>query len=199
MGLEWKKDKGKVEPGGLNHISRRQFLSYATLGLGAIISALIATPLVGSLVSPLVQKKKAEAEWRELGKIEDFKAGKPKIVQWTTAKLEGGVMETAPRAVWVIKKDDDDFTVFNSRCTHLNCAYSWKLKGESHQTAYGSAMPDKDHFFCPCHDGIFDLDGAVLGGPPPRPLDTLPVKIDDGRLFTSYRDFRAGIPEKVEI
>ncbi len=108
-------------------------------------------------------------------------------------------METAPRAVWVVKQDEENFTVFNPRCTHLTCAYSWKLKGEQYKTAYGSAMPDKDHFFCPCHDGIFAISGEVLGGPPPRPLDTLPVEVEKGKLLTIYKDFRAGIGEKIEL
>ncbi len=96
-------------------------------------------------------------------------------------------METAPQAVWVVKQGGENFTVFNPRCTHLTCAYSWKEEG-----------PHKGHFFCPCHDGVFDINGQVLGGPPPRPLDTLPVKVEDGRLFTIYKDFRAGITDKFE-
>jgi Rieske Fe-S protein len=37
----------------------------------------------------------------------------------------------------------------------------------------------------------------VLGGPPPRPLDTLPVKVEDGVLYAEYQDFRLGVPDKV--
>ncbi len=97
-------------------------------------------------------------------------------------------METAPRAVWVVTKDGENFTVFNPRCTHLTCAYNWKEEG-----------PHKGHFFCPCHDAVFDINGEVLGGPPPRPLDTLPAKVEKGRLFTIYKDFRVGIAEKIEL
>ena len=168
-------------------ISRRRFLGYATVGIGAIVSALVATPLIGSLISPILEKKKVETEWAELGKIEDFEVGQPAMVQWVTSRMDGWVMETAPRAVWVIKQDGENFTVFNPRCTHLTCAYSWKEEG-----------PHKGHFFCPCHDGVFDINGQVLGGPPPRPLDILPVKVEDGRLFTIYKDFRAGITDKIE-
>ncbi len=180
-------------------ISRRRFLGYATVGIGAIVAALVATPLIGSLISPILEKKKVETEWVELGKTADFEEGQPTMVQWVTSRMDRWFMETAPRAVWVVKQDRENFTVFNPRCTHLSCSYSWKLKGEPHQTAYGSAMPDKDHFFCPCHDGIFGIDGTVLAGPPPRPLDTLPVKVENGKLFTIYKDFRVGIAEKIEL
>lgn len=206
MSFEWKdksvarrefrpKPKFEGEP-----ISRRKFLGYATVGLATVISALAGIPLIGSFLSPVLQKKKPGAEeWVELGKVENFKVGEPQMVQWTTAKVEGWVMEAAPRAVWVIRKDEENFTVFNPKCTHLNCIVSWRKKGEPHKTAYGSPMPKQDHFFSPCHDGVFDIDGTVLGGPPPRPLDTLPVKIEAGKLYTVYKEFRAGIPKKIEL
>ncbi len=197
MSFEWE-DKSLSKWEG-KPISRRRFLGYVTVGLGAIISGLVALPLIGSLISPILEKEKVATGWVELGKTDDFKVGQPTMVQWVTSRMEGWVMETAPRAVWVVTQDGESFTVFNPRCTHLTCAYSWKLGGEPHQTAYGSPIPDYDHFFCPCHDGIFDINGTVLGGPPPRPLDTLPVKIENGKLFTIYKDFRAGITEKIEL
>ncbi len=127
-------------------------------------------------------------EWVELGKIEDFEVGRPTMVQWVTSRMEGWFMETKPRAVWVVTQDRENFTVFNPRCSHLTCAYSWKEE-----------KPHKGHFFCPCHDAVFDINGEVLSGPPPRPLDTLPMKVEKGRLLTIYKDFRAGVAKKIEI
>jgi menaquinol-cytochrome c reductase iron-sulfur subunit len=46
---------------------------------------------------------------------------------------------------------------------------------------------------------VFDLNGAVLGGPAPRPLDRLPVKIDNGRLYVIYKEFKAGLPKSMEL
>jgi cytochrome b6-f complex iron-sulfur subunit len=40
----------------------------------------------------------------------------------------------------------------------------------------------KGEFLCPCHGGRFSSTGVVLGGPPPRPLENLPVVIDGDRL-----------------
>ena len=59
---------------------------------------------------------------------------------------------------------------------------------------------DKNVFACPCHTGFFDIKtGAVLGGPPPRQLDRLDVRVEDGALFARYQDFRLGVPEKAEV
>ena len=53
----------------------------------------------------------------------------------------------------------------STTCTHLGCTVYWQ--------------PENDRFYCPCHDAVFDLRGAVVTGPPPRPLDTFDVDVDE--------------------
>jgi cytochrome b6-f complex iron-sulfur subunit len=48
-------------------------------------------------------------------------------------------------------------------CTHLGCLVNYD---EFRQL-----------LICPCHNGTYDLDGNVISGPPPRPLERLPFKI----------------------
>jgi len=51
----------------------------------------------------------------------------------------------------------NEFVAFNQKCTHLSCAVI--------------PRPDEGSFFCPCHEGRFDLrTGAAIAGPPKRPL-----------------------------
>ncbi len=51
----------------------------------------------------------------------------------------------------------NEFVAFNQKCTHLSCAVI--------------PRPSEGSFFCPCHDGHFDLrTGAPIAGPPNRPL-----------------------------
>jgi hypothetical protein len=38
----------------------------------------------------------------------------------------------------------------------------------------------------------------VLAGPPPRPLDELEVEVRDASVFVKYKDFRLGVPERIE-
>jgi cytochrome b6-f complex iron-sulfur subunit len=35
-----------------------------------------------------------------------------------------------------------------------------------------------NRFICPCHAGIYDLEGNVLSGPPPKALIKLPVRVE---------------------
>ncbi|NIW25000.1 MAG: Rieske 2Fe-2S domain-containing protein [Gammaproteobacteria bacterium] len=60
---------------------------------------------------------------------------------------------------------------FSGVCTHTGCDVTdWD--------------DETLRFQCPCHDSQFDpADGArVVGGPAPRPLPSLPLKLEDGVL-----------------
>ena len=47
--------------------------------------------------------------------------------------------------------------------------------------------------------GLFEgKTGAVIGGPPPRGLDPLPVKVEEGAVYVQYKAFRIGVPERAE-
>ena len=59
-------------------------------------------------------------------------------------------------------------SALSTTCTHLGCGVSWS--------------DEKKAFLCPCHGGVYAEDGAVLSGPPPRPLERLAVYVDGGRL-----------------
>ena len=58
---------------------------------------------------------------------------------------------------------------------------------------------ENDSSFCPCHRGRFDVKtGAVLDGPPPRPLDELEVEIRDSAVYVKYKEYRLGVPARIE-
>lgn len=63
-----------------------------------------------------------------------------------------------------------EFAAYDRRCTHLLCPVLW-------DTASG-------HLLCPCHHGHFDArTGAVLAGPPRRPLPRVPITVRDGVIY----------------
>ena len=166
-------------------VSRRIFLDYVVRATGAFITVVVGLPLIGYLVSPTVARAKKE-EWVQLGAVEDFRPGKLVPVKFSSFVKDGWMENRVDRTVWVVTQDGKDFTVWNPRCTHLGCAIYWDDKDQKLKS--------------PCHGGVFDpVDGRVLAGPPPRPLDTLPMKVEDGKLYCIYTDFRLGIPEKVPL
>ncbi|MCL4535594.1 MAG: ubiquinol-cytochrome c reductase iron-sulfur subunit [Bacteroidetes bacterium] len=163
-------------------VSRRRFLSYATAAIGAFIATAVSIPIVGYVVSPALKKR--ETPSISVGTPNDFTIGQPKLVDFTLTRRDGWVEQPEKKSVWVLRKTANDFVAYNPRCTHLGCAVSWQAAS--------------NHFVCPCHGGVFTIDGTVTAGPPPRPLDTLDVKTEGGRLLVAYKDFRLGIPQKEE-
>ncbi len=167
---------------------RRVFLGYMIATAGTFIGIVAGLPIVGYIVSPLFAKPK-DGTWVSLGKVDEFsKSNDPQMVQFTLTQEDGWTEVKQARTAWVVPQGGGNFTVFNGQCTHLGCAYTWQTQGEYAGT-----------FHCPCHDGVYDRNGRVLSGPPPRPLDTLQIKIENGQLNALYEDFHLGIPTKVVI
>lgn len=164
-------------------ITRRTFLSYVNVAIGGFITALLGIPLIGSAVLPALRR--GEQNLVSAGAASSFNVGEPKAANVTITVKDGWITGREDRGVWVVKKSDTEFTVYNGRCVHLGCAYSWN--------------PQARQFQCPCHGGLYTVDGQVVGGPPPRPLDTLDWRIEGGNLIVDYKDFRLGVPEKEEI
>ncbi|MBI1922591.1 MAG: Rieske (2Fe-2S) protein [Geobacter sp.] len=69
----------------------------------------------------------------------------------------------------VIIKAKGTVHAFSAVCTHLGCIVQWEK--------------EKGQFLCPCHAGRFSADGEVISGPPPRPLEKLPVAMRDGKII----------------
>ncbi len=63
------------------------------------------------------------------------------------------------------------YLAFASDCTHGKCTVLYR--------------PQQQDLFCPCHDGIFDLQGRVVSGPPPLPLETFQVEVREGEIVVS--------------
>ncbi len=166
-----------------NTPSRRQFMGWLIGGIAGFIGAALGIPWIGAVLSAVGGQQQAMTI--RLGKLADFPEGQPALAQFTITRTDGWVQTQEGRSVWIIQRGAEDITVFNGRCTHLGCAYSWRTEGDH-----------KDHFVCPCHDGIFDLDGRVVSGPPPRQLDALPAQVENGELVITFQDFRPGVPDQ---
>lgn len=56
------------------------------------------------------------------------------------------------------------FIALSKVCTHLGCLVDYD-KGKS-------------RLLCPCHAGVYNLEGNVVSGPPPKPLQKFPLKVE---------------------
>jgi menaquinol-cytochrome c reductase iron-sulfur subunit len=166
-----------------SHASRREFLRLATGIVSAIIGLLLGIPFVAALVAPTYRK--SQSRYARVGEVGPLPPEQPVGLRFRFQTSDAFLKETETHEVWVIKHSDSDLTVFSPICTHLGCHYDWVASAQE--------------FVCPCHNSIFSITGKVLAGPAPRPLDTLPYRIDGGVLYVKWERFQAGIPQKIQV
>jgi cytochrome b6-f complex iron-sulfur subunit len=81
-------------------------------------------------------------------------------------RFEAGTVTAFPDGrFYLVRLEDGGFMALNRECTHLGCTVPW--------------VAAEARFVCPCHASSFDIRGAVLGPPAPRPLDVFPVRIEN--------------------
>ncbi len=157
-----------TEPG--SH-SRRTLFKYLVSGIAAAVAAILAVPLGGFFVGPAL--KKTRAVWKRAGVVNDFRIGEIRLVVLEPLEFPRWPEDWEQQAAWVYRKGDADFVLYDLHCTHVGCPVNWS--------------PQARRFFSPCHGGVFDQEGRVLAGPPPRPLDRYEVKIDKGVLYAGAK------------
>jgi menaquinol-cytochrome c reductase iron-sulfur subunit len=158
---------------------RRVFLASVAKAVATFVGVVVGLPALAYLGGPLARA--ATANWVKAGAVNTFVPGDPKLVAVTISRQDGWRTVSGARTCWVNVTSAGEIVVFNGRCTHLGCAYGWQSQG-------GNA----GRFVCPCHEGMYSIDGTVLAGPPPRPLDELESRIDGDQLMVLYQDFRLG-------
>jgi menaquinol-cytochrome c reductase iron-sulfur subunit len=147
-------------------IHRRRFLSRLSVALSAAVAAVVGVPVVGFLLSPLTRKP--PRQWRPVGPLDDFKIGDTVAVTFEDASPLPWAGVTARTAAWLRRDDASHFTAFSVNCTHLGCPVRW--------------IADARLFLCPCHGGVYNDDGSVAAGPPPKPLSQYPVRVRNGQV-----------------
>jgi menaquinol-cytochrome c reductase iron-sulfur subunit len=165
-----------AESGHGHGINRRNFVGGVVALLGSIIAAVIGLPAIGYLLSPALKKTASSAtdEWVPLGPVQDIPEDQPKLYTFTRTQQVGWERTASSFGVYVIKRPAGMLDVFSNVCTHLSCRVSWQ--------------EDQEEFICPCHDGRFAKDGAIVSGPQPRPLDRFEYKIEDGTLMVQVME-----------
>lgn len=148
-------------------MGRRRFMSTAIAAIGGLIGAALGLPAIAYIVGPALQKK-AE-NWVRLGALSKVELGTPTLFKTTVELQTGWITDREEISAYVLTEDGQNYIAMSNICTHLGCRVRW--------------IAEQQKFFCPCHNGVFDKDGSVISGPPPRPLDRFESRIDNGVLF----------------
>jgi cytochrome b6-f complex iron-sulfur subunit len=132
---------------------RRDFLGLAIIGTATALGVTAAVPAVAFL-RPGGRRMGGSAE---AGKIHDFQVGTARMV----------LLDDRP--VLVIRLPEGGLRAFSASCTHLGCIVKYS--------------PERNRIECPCHRGVYAIDGSNVSGPPPRPLEALKVEVESGSIF----------------
>ena len=155
-------------------MTRRRALTVAGQAVGGVAGAIIVLPAVGFALAPIF--KKPDEIWESVGPISRFSDQTYKPVVFT---LVEGIGEAGKTTAFIRKgskkygEDPSSYVAISTRCAHLGCPVNFVAASKS--------------FVCPCHGGVYDFQGKVIGGPPVRPLDRFQTRVVKGQVQVGPR------------
>ena len=140
-----------------NGSSRRKFLNYLLGGGVTAWAASILYPVWRYLIPPKIAESMVSSV--KVGKLAEIPVDSGQIFKFGR---KPGILLRTP---------DGEIKAFHAICTHLDCIVQYRK--------------DMERIWCACHNGVYDLNGRNISGPPPSPLEPYEVHIKDGEVFVS--------------
>jgi Rieske Fe-S protein len=131
-------------------MKRRGFLDWMVRLAGTSLGAFVFYPVLRYLVPPRIPE-----------------AATRRVVAAKKDELQPGSFKTFPfgsQPGILIRSADGEYRALSAVCTHLGCTVQYRGADRT--------------IWCACHDGIYDLEGRNVSGPPPRPLETYVVHVE---------------------
>lgn len=152
-------DPGVRDSGSPAAPPRRRFVQFV-LGSGFIATAVaFVYPVIRYLIPP---------------KVSDL--GSDSVVAGHVGELKpntGKVFRFGSRPGLLVRGADGEYHAMSAVCTHLGCTVQYR--------------EDLKRIWCACHNGMYDLNGRNVSGPPPRPLDLFEVQVRSDEIFVRRR------------
>jgi Rieske Fe-S protein len=194
-------------------VTRGQFLGMGIVG--ALVGAVMTIPPIVYVLNPTIEsnflgRSDIPDDWQELGSVFEIPSGEPKLyrvefpqnqtyngggpiigegsiinavyVSWKDGELPSILEGGSPGSLSAseIEELTQQINVMSNHCAHLGCPVRW--------------FPDREEMLCPCHGGIYDINGGLLAGPPPQDLFKYDFEIrEDGRIYVRH-EFTNGKP-----
>lgn len=136
-------------------VTRRDTLRFLVAGSGALFVASAALAIVGSV------RASTNTVIRPVARVGELGINQWKVIDRYPDQYSQGILVNLP---------GNRLVAYSDVCTHLSCAVLYQS--------------DKQRFYCPCHDGMFDAyTGNVLAGPPTRPLPIIQLAEHNGIIY----------------
>ncbi len=170
---------------------RDRFLEGATLGLGALIGAVVTIPPLALLTASGFEGQSFQKV--NLGALDEFPVGKF-IITTFVENPEAG--EVSRRTAYIRNNgflgELPSFTILSNHCAHLGCPVQpngpidtnrkKEVKDKQGNVVLSLTPVQPAGFGCPCHGGQYDTEGNRTAGPPVRALDRYTYSIVGGHL-----------------
>ncbi|MFZ6027254.1 MAG: ubiquinol-cytochrome c reductase iron-sulfur subunit [Chloroflexota bacterium] len=153
------------------HLSRREFTLAVSAAVGGVMGLVVGLPALGYLIGPALKTSESEG-WVPLGSFDQIPVGVPTLYTFSRTKVNGWERTVSTYGVYILITEDNQLLALSNICTHLGCRVSWK--------------EEEQYYACPCHAGFFDVEGNIIDGPQPRPLDSYPIKVDEEGMVSIY-------------
>lgn len=138
-------------------------------------------PLEQGYAQPDIQKESGSSQ-------EDFTLNNAIWVSWKREILPDGTYGESRRPAFLDEGGTGSLTgeqvgeaqgalnVLSNSCAHLGCPVRWIVsEGEG-------------EFRCPCHGGVYNINGDYVSGPPPRGLYSYTHEVrEDGNLYVRHQ------------
>ena len=148
------------DKGSTRDPARRGFMTTALMAVGVVVGYGLGIIHFFRYLVPLRQGKARREMF--VGTLRSLQVGSS-----ITVKDPRGQDVTVTRTAEAVDESGGGFKALSGKCPHLGCKVHW-VAGEQ-------------HFYCPCHDGVFDKEGKALSGPPAKEnknLSTYAVKVN---------------------
>lgn len=146
---------------------RRSFLVRAIVAIQATMGATLAFVLGSTTLAPSFSRR--DATWLRAAELDALPENQPVPVTLRITRQDGYSQVVDRTVVYLVRTGEQDVRALQSTCTHLGC-----------RTAYDRRSK---RILCPCHGGVFDVQGNVVAGPPPAPLPALTTRVENGQVM----------------
>ena len=147
--------------------SRRSFLKLWPLGVFAAVFASIGGAAFRFL-RPRISA--ATDSWLDVASVAELTGPEPLSRTIVGEQISGWAITTEEHNVFVLPARNNE--VLSAVCPHEGCEVMWEQ--------------NLNRFSCPCHESYFAADGSRISGPAARGLDSLPARVQDGKLQVQY-------------
>jgi cytochrome b6-f complex iron-sulfur subunit len=102
--------------------------------------------------------------------------GTDSVLAATVAELKSNsarIFRFGSRPGLLIRTASGEYRAMSATCTHLSCTVQYRN--------------DVQQVWCACHNGMYDLNGRNISGPPPRPLEAYEVHVKGNEIYVSRK------------